>query len=101
MTLVPLMQSSPRSPSGTSRSGLLTSMNLIVIPGKGMPQEPGLAGRPTGVNVPAGDVSVMPQPSEMSQPVFSLNRCNTSTGSGAPPELQYFNEERSIVPMPG
>src|SRR5271163_966883 len=100
MTFGPEMQSSPRWPSGISLSGLSTLMNFKVIPGNGMPQEPGRGGRPGGVKVPAGAVSVMPQPSQMSQPVISLNRCSTSTGNGAPPDAQYFSEERSAFFAP-
>src|SRR5271168_4162434 len=101
MTLGPEIQSSPRSPSATSLSGLSTLTNFNVMPGNGMPQEPGLGTRPVGVKVPAGEVSVMPHPSEISRPVFSLNRCRTSTGSGAPPEQQYFSEDRSASLAPG
>ena len=38
--------------------------------------------------VPAGEVSVMPQPPRMSCPVAAFSLRAVSTGSGAPPEAQ-------------
>ena len=66
-----------------------------------MPQEPGFTGPFGGVNVPVGDVSVMPQPSANRQPVISWKRCCTSSGSGAPPDAHHFSEEKSIFSMSG
>src|SRR5258706_7596378 len=103
MTFGPLMAISPRSPSATVLPGSLASRNVIVMPGPGIPQEPGLRCTPSpiGVNVPEGDVSVMPQPSEMSQPVSRLNSWMVSTGSGAPPDAQYFSDVISSLSIPG
>ncbi len=53
------------------------------------------------MKVPAGDVSVIPQPSFSVQPARAWKRCCTSSGSGAPPEPQYFSEERSMSAIPG
>src|SRR5689334_21792856 len=96
MTLAPLMQISPRSPSGTYFEGSSMLRNLITMPGAGMPQEPALRLPPAwaGVKVPLGDVSVMPQPSVNWQPVTAANCCATSSGSGAPPDPQYLSERR-------
>src|ERR1700682_3784775 len=95
MTLGPLMQISPRSPSGTNSLGFVTLANLIVAPGTGIPHDPGLRIPRIGLNVPEGDVSVIPQPSLSSQPVTALNRSCTSSGSGAPPDAVYFIEVQS------
>ena len=54
-------------------------MNFISMPGAGMPHEPGFTGPVRGVNVPDGEVSVMPQPSvrsaarERLKPLLDLN----------------------------
>src|SRR3954462_172429 len=69
----------------------------MVMPGLGIPQDPGFTGPFGGVNVPAGDVSVMPQPSESRQPVISWNLCCTSTGRGAPPDAHHFNDDIDLL----
>ncbi len=56
------------------------------MPGSGRPTEPGLCAQSRGSAVPAGDVSVMPQPPPRRWPVSLWNRSATSTGSAAPPE---------------
>src|ERR1700681_3021817 len=101
MTLGPLMQISPRSPSGTYVVGSVTLANLIVAPGTGIPHEPALRIPRIGVNVPEGDVSVIPQPSLSSLPVTARKRSCTSSGSGAPPEPVNLIEVRSSSPSPG
>ena len=58
----------------------------IVMPGSGSPTEPALPVHSRGMAVPAGEVSVMPQPPPMRWPVSFWNRSATSTGSAAPPE---------------
>src|SRR6266516_2911763 len=101
MTFGPLMQISPRSPGGTYCPGLSTPRNLMTIRGIGIPQEPALRLPWTGVKVPVGDVSVMPQPSLKLQPVIALNCCATSSGSGAPPDPQYLSERRLCLGVSG
>ena len=68
-----------------------------VMPGSGMPHEPALRLPRTGVKLPVGEVSVMPQPSFRLQPVSARNRCATSTGKGAPPEPQNLSELMSSL----
>jgi hypothetical protein len=68
-----------------------------------MPHEPAFRLPPAwaGVKVPLGEVSVMPQPSLRLQPVIAANCCATSSGSGAPPEPQYFSERRLWLGVSG
>ena len=73
----------------------------MTIRGIGIPHEPALRLPCTGVKVPVGEVSVMPQPSLSGQPVSCMNRCATSSGSGAPPEPQNLSEPRSSLSTPG
>src|SRR6516164_4724225 len=101
MTFVPLMQSSPRSPSGTYCFGLSRLRNLMTMPGIGSPQEPALRLPLTGVKVPVGEVSVMPHPSLRLQPVIAANCCAISSGNGAPPEPQYLSERRLYLGVSG
>src|SRR3979409_171215 len=95
------MQISPRSPSGTYVAGSCTLANLSMMRGRGIPHEPPLRIPRIGVNVPDGDVSVIPQPSFTSAPVTGRNLFCTSTGNGAPPDAQYFSAVRSRSPRPG
>src|SRR6516164_9764340 len=101
MTLGPRMHSSPDFPSGTYVLLSLTSRNLMVIPGLGTPHEPARGSLVTGVKVPVGDVSVIPQPSASLHPVSFSKLCWTSSGNGAPPELHHFSELRSAFAAPG
>src|SRR6201984_505779 len=103
MTFGPLMQISPRSPSATYCSGLSMLRNLMTMPGIGIPQDPDLRLPPfwAGVKVPAGEVSVMPQPSVRLQPVIAENCCATSSGSGAPPEPQYLSVRKLCLGVSG
>src|SRR5215510_2193357 len=103
MTFGPLMQISPRSPSGTYAFVSSTPRKRMTMPGIGMPQEPALRMLPgcAGVKVPLGDVSVMPQPSLRLQPVIEANCWATSSGSGAPPEPQYFSDLRLCFGVSG
>ena len=73
----------------------------MMMPGIGIPQEPALRLPCTGVKVPVGEVSVMPQPSLRWQPVIAVNCCATSSGSGAPPEPQYLSERRLCLGVSG
>src|ERR1700747_1055102 len=103
MTFGPLMQISPRPPSGTYCFGLSILRNLMTIPGIGIPQDPALR-MPSfwaGVKVPDGEVSVMPQPSVRLQPVIAANRCATSSGNGAPPEPQYLSVRKLCLGVSG
>ena len=49
---------------------------------------PKRAGSCSGRPVPAGEVSVMPQPPRSSMPLLRFRLLAVSTGSGAPPEPQ-------------
>ncbi len=89
------MQISPVWFTPISFSGSSTSTISMVTPGSGRPQDPRLRTPPYTVWVPAGEVSVMPQPSIILQPVTFSNLSCTSAGSGAPPEAQNFSAERS------
>src|SRR5437660_12047763 len=91
------MQISPRSPSGTYCDGSVTLANFKSTCGTGMPHEPALRIPRIGVNVPDGDVSVIPQPSQSGVPVTSWKRCCTSSGNGAPPEAVYLIEVQSSL----
>ena len=53
-----------------------------------MPIVPILSGRVRGMLVPAGEVSVMPQPPSISWPVARFSLRAISTGSEAPPDAQ-------------
>src|SRR6516225_9225250 len=101
MTLGPLMQISPRSPSGTYSFAFARLRNLMTMPGIGSPQEHALRLPWTGVKVPVGEVSVMPQPSLRLQPVIAANCCAISSGNGAPPEPQYLRERRLYLGVSG
>src|SRR5260370_10957073 len=78
---------------GTYRFGSSRLRNLMPIPGIGIPQDPAFRAPSfwAGVKVPAGEVSVIPQPSLRLQPVIAANCCATSSGKGAPPEPQYLS----------
>src|SRR5258708_12852602 len=95
------MQSSPRSPSGTYCVGSSRLRNLMMMPGIGIPQEPALRMPLTGVKVPVGEVSVMPQPSLMLQPVIAVNCCASSRGNGPPPDPQYFTNRTLCLDLSG
>ena len=73
----------------------------MVMPGIGIPHEPALRAPCTGVNVPVGDVSVMPQPSLAGSRRCPGSASATSSGSGAPPEPQHLSEDRSRFSTPG
>ena len=66
-----------------------------------MPQEPGFTGPSGGVNVPLGEVSDMPQPSQSRRPTSFSKSCCTASGRGAPPDQQNLSDDRSIESMPG
>ena len=75
----------------------------MTMPGIGIPQDPALR-MPSfwaGVKVPAGEVSVMPQPSVRLQPVIAANCCATSSGNGAPPEPQYLSVRKLCLGVSG
>ncbi len=75
----------------------------MTMPGIGIPQDPALR-MPSfwaGVKVPAGEVSVMPQPSLRLQPVIAANCCATSSGKGAPPEPQYLSVRKLCLGVSG
>src|ERR1700694_4730838 len=95
------MQISPRSPSATYFVGSVTSANFNTTRGTGMPQEPSFGSARIGLNVPDGDVSVIPQPSASVVPESASNFCCTSSGSGAPPDAQYFSDDMSRSAIPG
>src|SRR5690606_18666985 len=88
-------QTSPCSPGATSRVGSDRSRKEMMVPGTGRPIEPGLFNPSNGLDVTTGDVSDSPYPSTSLQPVTASNRSLTSTGKAAPPERQYFSEEKS------
>ena len=78
-----------------------TSNIRISIPGRGTPAAPATRLSVMGVDVPEGEVSVIPQPSSRRHPVTRWNLSWTSTGKGAPPEAQNLREERSNFAMSG
>ncbi len=77
-------------------------MNLISMPRHRNAAGARLHRALRGVNVPVGEVSDMPQPSQSRQPAsFSKLLLHRDSGRGAPPDEQNLSEEKSIVSMPG
>ena len=54
-----------------------------------------------GVNVPIGEVSVIPQPSKIGQPTTLSHRFLTATGPADPPDAHKRSDEKSILPISG
>ena len=73
----------------------------ICVPGTGTPHDPGRGWASRGVKVPLVVVSVIPQPSRRAQPEREKYCCWTSTGNGAPPELDIFSDDRSCLSVSG
>jgi cell division protein FtsX len=78
---------------GTGAGLALTLLAILALravtsptPGSGSPTEPAFPAHSLGMAVPAGDVSVMPQPPPRRCPVSFWKRSATSMGSAAPPE---------------
>ena len=95
------MRISPISPGGRTQRGSSRLATSISIPGSGTPIAPGPKSKLGGIAVPAGQVSVMPQPPPSGKPVSARQRCATSNGSEAPPEPEMRRLERSRVSIPG
>ena len=67
----------------------------------GIPIEPTLRFPRSGLAWVRGDVSVIPKPSMIVDPVSFSKRCSTSGAIGAEPERQYLTLPRSTCSMPG
>ena len=68
----------------------------MIVPGKGSPADPGLFSPSIGLQVMIGDASDSPYPSTSFDPVAASNAVRTSAGSGAPPEMHAWIDDRSI-----
>lgn len=89
------MQSSPDSPIGIE----LPSSSLIAISmlGNGRPMVPVNLVFDTGLLVPIAQVSLMPQPSIIGQPVASNQRFAVPSDAAMPPAWETNSVEKSMV----
>ena len=97
ITCGPRMQSSPRSPTGSSRSGSPMSTILQSVSGAGRPIEPTRRSPFNGFTCVIGEHSVSPYPSTKPPPVSRSNFSATDSGNGAAPEMHALIEPRSYL----
>src|SRR5580692_6968820 len=95
------MRISPTSPVGRTFAGSSSDTTSSSMPGNISPIEPGLSGPSEGWPVPGEQVSVMPQPLFSFILTLRSKILATSTGSGAPPDPQDTNDDRSRLSRSG
>ena len=95
------MISSPSSPGATSVVPVSMSTTFASVSATGTPTLPILRLPLSGLTVATGEVSLMPKPSTILEPVSFSNFCITSSGRGAEPEKQYRTLETSCLAMSG